>query len=255
MKINVKIKIGAFVFIVLLLLIYTYLVIFGLKISIPRKEMAKAIPINGEFVYRDEQAKERETLILSVELGNSHSSLTHMNIDGLETVFPGGKCFAEIHSNGWMKIFYCWSKVEEHSIISNYDFIGRKFLLTPWEYNKLMEMAKQIENESITAEELIDYEIKYLYAEGEPFYPLEYTYGVEGMPIAWECQSYAWVYHNDSYGRIFFNGHWYMENEITEPLIKEFGNDNNWITKQVQKERDEIDFVFGWDNEAPWDIN
>lgn len=217
-----------------LVVIYLYISIIGININNTRKEMAKPIPLEGEMPYMEDNLKEQETLVLSISMGlGTHGISKPLKYQGdFEPIWGASpKCLIEIHNNGWMKIFYAKDKEIDGVSYSNYAFVGRKFLLLPSEYKKIMSMAENVVETTPTAKSLIDENREYFMDEEYPSY---YSYGEKGMPCNWEEDSPS---GNAPKGRIFYKGHWYMydgdQTSATGVLIEKFRESNTYIIDQI----------------------
>lgn len=218
--------------------VYVFLVLFGVKITDTRKQMAKPIALNGEYVYKENHAKEKESLVMSYEWGSGCVQTVHrwegdrVQPTGVDNGL-GPKCLVEIHNNGWMKIFYATNKDIDHKTYVNYDYVGRKYLLTPIQYRRLINMAEKVKENNLTAEELIG-EKRQMFEEDE--YPAYYSYGVEGMPYLWEEDGDVAFE-----GRLFYKEHWYVQqkDETMADFYNLFLEKNKFTSDIMKKEKDE----------------
>ena len=202
-----KISILVVMISIVVIILYVRLFILGINIEEPRKEMARPIPLYGEYPYLKENDKERNTLLFSYESGlsNVYTMYTEdSNGDlsaGLDYVGDCPRIFFEIHTNGWIKVFYVEDIHTPNSVWSDYDYKGIKFLLTPFEYEKLKFMVEYIEKNNLPIDNYKDRINGYAFSGN---YPTNYSYGVE-MPQDWEYYALN--------GRLFYNGHWYISSD------------------------------------------
>lgn len=220
--------------IIVFIVLYMYFTIIGISISEPAKEMAKPIPLDGEILYLEDNLKNQENLVLSICMGlGTHAINKPSTYQGDFKPLWGAspKCMVEIHSNGWMKIFYAKDQEIDGMNYPNYAFVGRKFLLLPTEYKELIDMAEAVTKTTPTAKSLIDENREYFMDEK---YPAYYSYGEEGMPCNWEEDSPV---ENAPKGRIFYKGHWYMydgeHSSATGLLVEKFRESNSYIIDQT----------------------